>query len=494
MPRETFLRRLLNRSPDWVVMLVTILSAFSTYFCMYAFRKPLGVATFSGMSFFGTTVALKTAIIISQVIGYMLAKYIGIKVCSEVTRPRRATLLVLLILSAEVALLFFAFLPGEAKVLAIFFNGLSLGMVWGLVVLFLEGRRSSEILMAGLSCSYILSDGVVKDVGDTLIRVFNVHEAWMPALTGLIFLLPYMLAVFVLNQVPEPNARDIAERVKREPMNGKQRLAFFFQFLPGIIMLIIVYFFLTALRDFQSNFGKEIFIGLGYAETPGIFSTIAIPVFLMVFTSLALLNLVRNNRWGLVATFGLMGLGMAILSVSFIDPLSIPKEDRYIWMIFIVLGAYLAYVPFGSVLFDRIVASTRTMGTAVFAIYVLDALGYTGSVSMMIYHDLFSQETIPEAGTAHLISQSLGAQVMTPSGGPMAPTTQILVASKVGESDAFAMISQEALSRLAFFRSMANLMVVLGIGLLIPTCIYFLSWKKKEQTQPEPAVAGTSFS
>ena len=43
-------------------------------------------------------------------------------------------------------------------------------------------------------------------------------------------------------------------------------------------------------------------------------------------------------------------------------------------MILIGLGAYFAYVPYGSVLFDRIIAHTKFIRTAVFAIYVADAM------------------------------------------------------------------------------------------------------------------------
>ena len=49
---------------------------------------------------------------------------------------------------------------------------------------------------------------------------------------------------------------------------------------------------------------------------------------------------------------------------------------------------YFTYVPFGSVLFDRLIATTRVSGTAVFAIYVADALGYTGSIIVQLYRDL----------------------------------------------------------------------------------------------------------
>ena len=58
------------------------------------------------------------------------------------------------------------------------------------------------------------------------------------------------------------------------------------------------------------------------------------------------------------------------------------------WMILVGLGSYLAYVPFGSVLFDRLIASTQVAGTAVFAIYVADFSGYLGSVGVLLTKDL----------------------------------------------------------------------------------------------------------
>ena len=75
----------LEKAPGPVFATYAIVAAFSTYFCMYAFRKPFAAAKFDGEFFLGTTVALKTALVISQIIGYALSKYIGIKVCSEVS-------------------------------------------------------------------------------------------------------------------------------------------------------------------------------------------------------------------------------------------------------------------------------------------------------------------------------------------------------------------------------------------------------------------------
>src|SRR5499427_6750049 len=195
--RAQRLRNKLATAPKPVFIAYAIAAAFATYFCMYAFRKPFAAARFEGEQFLGGAVALKTALMVSQILGYTVSKYIGIKVCPEVRPGRRAGMLVLLILAAEAALVLFAILPRDLKVIAIFCNGLPLGMVWGLVVWYLEGRMTSELLLAGLACSYIVSSGAVKDVGRQLMAQ-GISEATMPMVAGFLFLPPFLLSVWLL--------------------------------------------------------------------------------------------------------------------------------------------------------------------------------------------------------------------------------------------------------------------------------------------------------
>lgn len=370
-------------------VLYATVAAFSSYFCMYAFRKPFAAATFEGEVLFNTAVALKTTFVISQIIGYALSKFIGIKVLSELGRQRRSTLLVTLILIAQGALLLFAVAPPWLKVVAMFCNGLPLGMVWGLVVSYLEGRRTSDLMLAGLSCSFIVSSGTVKDVGKMLMSQGGVSESWMPFATGLVFLGPFVLSVWFLNQIPAPDQADEEERVERRPMDGAARWAFFRQLWPGLTLLLISYFFLTAFRDYRDNYGMEIFNQLGYGEAPGIFTITELPVAFGVMLAMGALNLVRDNRRGLLGAFLLMGAGMVLVTLAsaLMDAGVIGGAG---WMILVGLGSYLTYVPFNSVLFDRMIAYTRVAGTAVFAIYLADALGYTGSIGVQLYRDLMA--------------------------------------------------------------------------------------------------------
>jgi phosphonate degradation associated HDIG domain protein len=414
------MRNKLATAPKPVFIAYAMAAAFATYFCMYAFRKPFAAARFDGEQFLGGEIALKTAFVVSQILGYTVSKYIGIKVCPEVRPDRRAALLVFLILAAEAALVLFAILPRDLKVVAIFCNGLPLGMVWGLVVWYLEGRLTSEVLLAGLACSYIVSSGAVKDVGRYLMASHGVSEAAMPMLTGALFLPPFLLSVWLLSQLPPPTAADHASRVERTTMDRSSRLAFLRALLFGLVLLFGARLLSTAFRDYRDNYGVELFEALGYHGNPALFTRTEVPVALGVMTALALLNLIRSNRAGVLGAHLLMMAGLALMAFSTLL-LDLGVVNGIGWMILVGLGSYMAYVPHDSVVFDRIIASTRVGGTAVFAIYLADAIGYTGSIGLPLVKDLLFPRV----------------------------------------------------DRLAFFRAFTYVVSLTGTGMLVASCVYF---------------------
>ena len=391
----------LERSPAAVRNAFAASAAFAVYFSMFAFRKPFTAATFEGERFGGGPLELKTALVIAQVAGYGLAKYVGVKFCSEISRSRRAWTLVGLIALAEGAMVLFALLPRDWGVAALLLNGIPLGMVWGLVVLYLEGRQSSELLLATLSASFILADGVVKDVGRALLAGASLPllgiplpnpfpplaDHWMPAAAGALFVLPFVAAVALLNLTPAPTDADVVARSRRAPMGGAERLAFVRRFLPGLVLLLAVYFFVAALRDFRSNFNVELLQQLGIADQKDVLTRTESVVAAGVLAVLGTLFLVRDNRSAFIGVFGVMISGLLLISAAS-GLHDAGRIGAYWWVTLTGLGAYLAYVPFGSVLFDRLLAATRVRGTAVFGIYLCDAAGYTGSVAILLYKDL----------------------------------------------------------------------------------------------------------
>ncbi len=389
MPRVTVW---LTQTSPVIFSIYAIMAAFSTYFCMYAFRKPFAAGTFDGTVELPVVGALsyKTVFIVSQVLGYCTSKFLGIKVISEMTASRRAFSILGVIFIAWSALLAFAVVPAPWNALCLFVNGLPLGMVWGLVFGFLEGRRLSEVLGAGLSASYILASGVVKSIGKWLMEQ-GVSEYWMPFVVGALFTVPMAIAVTLLANLPPPSSEDVKARSKREPMDAAARKAFFGRYFIGLSALTLLYILLTAYRDFRDNFAVEIWSAVGYSESPEILATAEMPVTVGTLVVLALLMLIKDNRTALLVVHAIMAAGTALIGVATVA-FHFGAIGPAAWMICLGLGLYIAYVPYGCVLFDRLIAAVGAIGTAGFLIYVTDAFGYLGSVALMLYKDLGQAE------------------------------------------------------------------------------------------------------
>ena len=122
-------------------------AALLSYSLVYALRKPFTAATFDGMDFFGMD--YKVATTIMQIFGYLISKFFAIKIVSELKREDRLKFMVCSVALAELALVFFGLLPQPFNVFALFFNGLALGCMWGVIFSFIEGRKVTDILLAG---------------------------------------------------------------------------------------------------------------------------------------------------------------------------------------------------------------------------------------------------------------------------------------------------------------------------------------------------------
>ena len=376
----------LARANPVVFTAVAGLAGFCAYFSMYAFRKPFSAATFDLVPGWSFTLDYKIALVLAQVAGYALSKFIGIKVISELSPARRGGAILLLIGISWLALLAFALIPAPWNVAAMFFNGLPLGMIWGLVFGYMEGRRVSEVLGAILCASFILSSGVVKSVGAWLIHSVHVDVFWMPAAAGALFAPLLFASVWILGQLPAPNAADEAERVKRAPMSAAERRAFLAAYRPGIALLTAAYILLTAFRDFRDNFAAEIWTALGYGQESAVFTQSELPVAAIALVALALLMVVRNNRTALLLIHGVVIAGFVLLGgctwayqAHLLGPLP--------FMILAGAGLYMAYTPFNAMLFDRLVAFSGRIATAGFLIYVADASGYLGSALLLVWRN-----------------------------------------------------------------------------------------------------------
>ncbi|WBX97616.1 DUF5690 family protein [Chryseobacterium gambrini] len=372
------------------VTLKAAFAAFGVYFCMYGFRKPFTVASFEGLSYFG--IDYKVLIIIAQVMGYFISKFLGIKFISELKPEKRIFYLFIFIAVAELALLGFAVIPAPYNILCMFINGIPLGMIWGIVFSYIEGRKTTEIIGLFLCSSFVVSSGFTKSAGKFLMDTFHISEVWMPFSAGLLFIIPLLIFGLMLEKLPQPTEEDILLKNKREPLNKAERKKIIQQFLVPMVCITLLYVSLTVLRDFRDNFNREIWDNLHIRFSSSVFTLTEIPIAVMVLLILGFMVKIKNNRkafaWYHYLLFG------GILTVGFSTFLfEIKVISPFLWMVLSGFGMYLCYIPFNGMYFDRMIAAFNIKGNVGFLIYLVDSFGYLGSVLILLYKNFGSPQT-----------------------------------------------------------------------------------------------------
>jgi len=383
-PSSPALRRYLSKAGPVSFVLIAGLVAFAAYACVYAFRKPFTAASFSGLEVWG--IQYKIALVIAQVAGYALSKFFGIRFISTLGAEHRARTLLTLIGFAALTLTGFACSSLHWGVFWMFLNGIPLGMGWGVVFGYLEGRRFTEALAALLCINFIVSSGFVKSLGKWLILEHHISEHWMPIFTGMMFLPFLLICVWLLEHLPAPTEADQALRNKREAMTAAQRKALFGRYAPGLLLLTAIYLLLTVVRDVRDNFAVEIWAELGLGSSAAILTTAELPIAVLILLGIGALILVKNNFKALWINHAIF-IGGALLLLTSTYCFQIGWITPFWWMMLSGTGIFIAYILFNGVIFDRLLAAFKEQGNVGFLMYFADAIGYLGSVAVLLWRN-----------------------------------------------------------------------------------------------------------
>ncbi len=370
----------LNRKDKTIAISAAIVS-FLAYTMVYGFRKGFTVCSFEGLSFAG--ISYKVWLVISQVLGYACSKFYGIRFIAELKRLGRGKLILVLVGISWTGLLLFALVPAPWNIGFMFVNGFPLGMIWGVIFSYVEGRRTTDFIGAALSVSFIFSSGFVKSTASFIRLEFGVSEFWIPFVTGLVFAIPLLICIYLLEKIPEPSEADIESRTVREPMSADKRKEFIKMFLPGLIASIGIYVFATVFRDIRDNFIADMWKENGYGNQPALFTQTETPVTVILLVLMGGMILVRNNIRALVYTHYIVMAGFFITGLTSLLFLQ-GSISAFWWLTLVGLGLYTAYIPFNCIFFERLIASFKFPGTVGFLIYVADSFGYLGSVGVLI--------------------------------------------------------------------------------------------------------------
>ncbi|MCA6489300.1 MAG: hypothetical protein IM551_04660 [Chitinophagaceae bacterium] len=355
-------------------------SAFMVYTSMYGIRKPYTAASFSAFTQFG--ISYKVVLVTAQVVGYMVSKFIGIQFIAELDRTKRKKYILVLIGIGWLSLLLFALVPFEFKFIFMFINGLPLGMIWGIVFSYLEGRRLTDFLAAFLSVTFIFSSGLAKTIGGILLSFSFISEFWMPFYAGAIFIIPLLFFSQILNRSPNPSEEDKEHRTERKPMNKQERSIFLKEFGKLIFPAVITYALLTIIRDFSEDFAADLWKEAGYVGDSYIFTKMSSITSIIVIAGLALFYRVRKKITAFIGIhiFVFLGLCVCLLSTSLYHSGYI---SLFSWMLAATTGLYMGYVAKNCLYYERMLATYKIRGNVGFVMYIADAFGYLGTVVVL---------------------------------------------------------------------------------------------------------------
>ena len=368
--------------PDWLFVLWAGGTALLSYSLVYALRKPFTAAEFEGMQVAGMD--YKIAVSVVQLLGYVTAKLMGIKYISELKPESRLKFVINSAALSEISLLVFGLFPAPYNIAALFFNGLSLGCMWGVIFSFLEGRRTTDILASIMGVSMALSSGVAKSMGLYAINSLHVSEFWMPALIGA-FAFPLLCVLgWTMTKFPKPTEADIASRSVRVTLDGRQRWVLFRKFMPVLLMLFAANLLLTVQRDVKEDFivciiDVSTVSSWAFAQIDSIATLVSLAVFALLATTYNHLKVLC-----VLLVLSIAGMGTLAFVAANFERMQLPVN---VWLFLQSLCLDMAYLSFQTIFFERFIACFKIRGNVGFFIITIDFVGYMGTLALLVFKE-----------------------------------------------------------------------------------------------------------
>lgn len=353
-------------------------AALLSYSLVYALRKPYTAASFDGLTFFD--VDYKVAVTTIQIFGYLIAKFFGIKIISELKKENRFRFFLFSAILAELSLLGFALVSAPYNAVAMFVNGLSLGCMWGVIFSFIEGRKVTDMLASLLGVSIVFSSGLAKSFGLYAMNELGIDQFWMPAAIGGVALPLLVLMGYLLKRLPQPTAEDISLRNERVALDRQGRRSLFLKYAPILSLLFVGNFMLLVLRDVKEDFLVNI-IDMSN-QSSWLFARIDTVVTLVILAIFALFVFCRSNIRALMLLMGLVLAGTLTMTYVSLNYRTLDLSP-VVWLFVQSLSLYMAYLTFQTIFFDRFIACFSIKGNVGFFIAIIDFIGYMGTVSLL---------------------------------------------------------------------------------------------------------------
>ena len=161
----------------------------------------------------------KVCLVISQAMKPPLSKFYGIRFIGGLKKSGK------IIFTARGncmagGIAVFAIVPAPLQYHFSFHQRVPAGHDLGIV--FLTWKAGKPPTLSGRCWQFYLSSGFVKSVAKYLMLTWNINEFWVPFITGLVFIIPLVLLLYLLEKFCTCSW-DIAARKERLPMTGTDK-------------------------------------------------------------------------------------------------------------------------------------------------------------------------------------------------------------------------------------------------------------------------------
>jgi len=353
---------------------------FAIYTCMYAIRKPF--TAFILEEELGG-INLKIWLVLFQLAGYLMSKFFGISFIGNLNRENRILYLHLCLITASLPLFILNFTPTYLWPVLFLINGFPLGLVWGIVFSYAEGRNFTELIGSILACTFIFSSGIVKFLAINLQNSLNINMELTLSLMALGANVVAFLLALLLKRTPPPDIEDETRNVKRTSLNKIERKKVFLANASIIIPAILMYCIFTVLRDIRDNFTAEILQSdnLYSANNIAYFETI---LALLLILTIPFLTVVKKHYKAINLIFIVCLLG-SLLNIMATVLYNMEVFSGTTLFLCSGLGLYCGYILINISLMDRIIGFTKTNSNAGFLMYIADSAGYIASFGAMLF-------------------------------------------------------------------------------------------------------------
>ena len=423
---QTYLRLNMERSQLHLIAITSwclVLSYFGTYVIKYPLfivdynyhddgddnnddHEEEGMVTNSS-SRSSSTIELKDWFSFAMTMGYFLGKFPSYALVPSIQREQRLYILCALFLIGAVGVTGLLPLQAPAAVVAatsaastlsllawlqigaIFVGSLSASAIFGVEFTYAEGRQCSDVLLAALNCVVLFGSSICRALGSSIITTLlipqNLNPRWMPLLLVVLYAPITILALIGLDAVPDPTPTDTIARGRRTTMTPHEKTAFLYRHVLGLFPLVLGYAYMTGFRFLRDFYALEVYTEVLHREpAPKDYLLADWVGGILSVGCLLVLQTIHDNTSALVFLHGMFVGGGVIIGTGtygFEHNMLSPES----WIICVGIGVALSTTPFTGSLFDRIIASTRIKGTAVFLVFFADGVSYLGVLILLLY-------------------------------------------------------------------------------------------------------------